>query len=132
MCVCPVVSGKVCFVLVVDAQFWTTGLVLSGDRRDLVRDRGSGLFSCDSHDETRHFLRLTNVLIVLIKYTSAATAVRDIPVKVRKSTNHICDSVVNSWKCFSVDIVINPLHPSIAVSRASCQTTLPLCPHCQL
>ena len=70
--------------------------------------------------------------MVLIKYTRPATAVRDIPVNVRNNTNHIWDSRVNSWKCFSVLIVISPLQPSIAESRASCQTTLSLCPLCQL
>ena len=66
-----------------------TGLVPIGDCM-VLRWMGLGLFSRDSHDETKHFRRLTNVLIVLIKYSRAATAVREIPENVRNRTNHIC------------------------------------------
>ena len=124
-------AGKA-FVSCVEMPNSGRGLVLTGNLGDLVMDFGSGRFSCDSHDDTRHFFRLMNLLMVLIKYTRAATAVRDIPVNVRNNTNHIWDSRVNSWKCFSVLIVISPLQPSIAVSRASCQPTVLLCPLCRL
>ena len=123
MCVDPVDDGGVCCGLPGVAQFWMIGLVLSGDCRDVSwRDGGLGLFSRDSHDETRHFQRLTNILIVLIKYTRVATGVSEMPENVIKRTNHMWASCFNSCTCCSVDIVSNPLHPSMAVSRASCHT----------
>ena len=117
----PADDGGVCCGLPGEAQFLITGLVPIGDC-SVLRWMGLGLFSMESHDETKHFRRLTNCLIVLIKYIRAATAIREIPEKVRNNTNHICASLVSSWTCFSVDMVKSPLQPSMAVSKASSHT----------
>ena len=56
-------GGAWCEVLPGEAQFLTVGLVESGDW-NLVKFVGCGLFSIWSQEETKHFFRLTNCLIV--------------------------------------------------------------------
>ena len=88
--------GVCCCVLSGFAQLDTMGLVLNGDFMAVSRDWGLGLVSLDSHVDTKHLRRDTNVLMVLIKYRSAHTAVSEIPVIVRNRTNHICFSCSRS------------------------------------